>query len=105
MVNQIFLIKKDNDSLSNYVSVTSVPTRILVSGALAFFATIVGKKGLDIGVIGVCYLLRNGKFVVIKGDLWTVKSIQDNLEKQLLNADMIPNEKNDVIYQCYLTQF
>ena len=29
--------KKDNDSLSNYTSFISVPTRILVSGDLVFF--------------------------------------------------------------------
>ena len=28
-----------------------------------------------------------------KGDSRTVKLIQDNLEKQLLNANIVPNEK------------
>ena len=36
--------EKDNDSLSNYVSHVSIPLRILISGDLAFFATVVGKK-------------------------------------------------------------
>ena len=40
MVNLILLFKKVNISLSSYVAVISVPTRILVSGDLAYFATI-----------------------------------------------------------------
>ena len=40
-----------------------------------------------------------------KGDMWTIQSIEYNLEKQRINLDMIPNEKKDVYYQCYLIQF
>ena len=38
--------KKDNDSLSSYVSFMSVPTRILDSCDLEFFATIGGKNNM-----------------------------------------------------------
>ena len=49
--------EKNNDSLSNYISFISVPKRILVSGGLAFFATIVWKIiCLNTGVIGEYYL-------------------------------------------------
>ena len=38
--------KKDNESLTNYISCISIPTRKLISGGLAFFATIVGKNNM-----------------------------------------------------------
>ena len=38
---------KNNDSLSNYRSFISVPTRILVSGDLVRFATIVEKNNMS----------------------------------------------------------
>ena len=28
-----------------------------------------------------------------KGDMWSIQSIKDNLEKQRINLDMIPSEK------------
>ena len=50
--------EKSNDSLSNYKSFISVPTRILVSGDLELFANIVRKIiCLDTDVIDICYLL------------------------------------------------
>ena len=59
--------EKDNDSLSNYVSHVSIPLRILISGDLAFFATVVGKKiCLESGVIGASYLQLNGKIVITR---------------------------------------
>ena len=59
--------EKNSDSLSNVTKFISVPTRILVSGDLAIFATIVGKIiCLDTGVISVCYLLQNGKIVIME---------------------------------------
>ena len=49
--------EEENYSLSNYVSYAFVPLRILISGDLAFFATVVGKKiCLERGVIGASYL-------------------------------------------------
>ena len=47
MVIQKFHMRKKNDSLSNYISFISVPTRILVLGDLAFFATIVGENNMS----------------------------------------------------------
>ena len=32
------------------------------------------------------------------GDSWTINLIQDNLQKQLLNADMVPSEEKDTFY-------
>ena len=40
-----------------------------------------------------------------KGDKLTIQLIKDNLKKQLTHLDMIPYEKKDVFYQCYLIQF
>ena len=64
-VNSIVLIKKDNDSLLNYVSVISVSKTILVSCDLECLLQLLEKRiSLDIDVIGVC----------------SVKLIQDNLK-------------------------
>ena len=40
-----------------------------------------------------------------KGDMWSIQSIKDHLEKQHINLDIIPSEKEDMYYQCYLIQF
>ena len=40
-----------------------------------------------------------------KGDIWLIQSIKVNLENQRINLDMIPSEKKDVYFQCYLIQF
>ena len=40
-----------------------------------------------------------------KGDKLTIQLIKDNLKKELTHLDMIPYEKKDVFYQCYLLQF
>ena len=45
--------RKDNDSLTNYTSYISVPTRISVLGYLAFFNNYWKITCLDTGVIGV----------------------------------------------------
>ena len=39
--------EKSSDSLSNYISFISVPTRIIVSGDLAFITTIVGENNIS----------------------------------------------------------
>ena len=41
-----------------------------------------------------------------KGNMWSIQSIKDNLEKQRVNLDMIPSEnKKDVYCLYYLIQF
>ena len=40
-----------------------------------------------------------------QGDAWGIQLIKDNLEKHLLNNNMIPYHQKDVFYQCYLIQF
>ena len=39
--------EKNNDSLSHYISFKSFPTKLLVSGYLAFFTTIVGENDMS----------------------------------------------------------
>ena len=79
----------------------SISLRILISGDLAFFATVVGKKiCLENDVIGI--LLSSAEWEDCdneKGNMWSIQSIKDNLEKQRINLDMIPSEKKDVYCQ------
>jgi len=59
--------KKDNDSLSNYISYVSVPFKKLIYGDLAFLQQLLAKKiCLENGIIGACYLQLNGKIVITK---------------------------------------
>ena len=67
----------------------------MISGDLAFFATVVGKKNMSGKWCHWCKLSpaewENCDHE--KGDMWTIQSIEYNLEKQRINLDMIPNEK------------
>ena len=59
--------KKDNHSLSNYVSYVSVPLRMFISSDLSFLQRLLAKIiCLENGVIGSCYLQLNGKIVITK---------------------------------------
>ena len=70
----------------------SLPLRILISGDLAFFATVVGKI---FGKWCHWYKLSPAEWENCdheKGDMWSIQLIKDNLEEQRLNLDMIPSE-------------
>ena len=40
-----------------------------------------------------------------KDDAWTIQLIKDHLEKQLINNNMVPYDKKDIFYHCYLIPF
>ena len=40
-----------------------------------------------------------------ESDAWTIQLINDNLEKQLLNENIVIYDKKDVLYQSYFIQF
>ena len=92
---EILYKEHNNDSFSNYTSFISVPTRILVSGDLAFFATIVGENNISGHWCHWCMLSATewGNCDHEKGDTWTMQLIKDNLEKQLLNDNIVPYDK------------
>ena len=87
--------KKDNELLTNYISCISIPTRILISGDLAFFATIVGKNNMSGHWCHWCMLSPSEweNCDHEKGDKWTIQLIKYNLKKQLTYLDMVPYEK------------
>ena len=77
----------------------SISLRILISGDLAFFATVVDKKiRLENDVISI--LLSSAEWEDCdheKGDMWSIQSIKTNLEKQRIKLDMIPSEKKECV--------
>ena len=91
--------RKDTESLTNYRSYVIVPIRILISGDLAFFATIVGKNNMSGHWCHWCMLSPSEweNCDHEKGDKWTVQLIKDNLERQLINPDMTPYEKKGCV--------
>ena len=86
---------KDNESLNNYISYISIPTRILISGDLVFFATIVGKNNMSGHWCHWCMLspLEWENCDHDKGNKWSIQLIKDNLKKQFSNLDMTPYDK------------
>ena len=91
--------EKDNDSLSNYVSHVSIPLRILISGDLAFFATVVGKKNMSGKWCHWCNLsvAEWEDCDHEKGDMWSIQLMKDNLKEQQINLDMTQNEKKGCV--------
>ena len=97
----------NNDSLSNYISFISVPIIILVSSNFLFFASIVGENNMFGHWCHWCMLSPTEwkSWGHEKGDTWIIQLINDNLEKQLLNENIVIYDKKDMFYQYYFIQF
>ena len=64
----------------------------------SFFASIVGKNNMS-GHWCHWYMLSPSEWENCdneKGNPWTIQLIKDNLEKQLLDENMVPYDKKDV---------
>ena len=85
--------------MNNYISHITIPTRILISGDLAFFATIVGKNNMSGHWCHWCMLSppewENCDHE--KGNKWSIQLIKDNLKKQFSNLDMTPYDKKGCV--------
>ena len=74
--------KKDNDSLSNYISYVSVPFKNLIYGDLAFCSSC-WQKNMSEKWYHWC-MLSPAEWENCdheKGDMWSIQSIKNNLEK------------------------
>ena len=104
-----FKLKEDGklEALSSYISYAFVPLRILISGDLAFFATVVEKKKMSGKWCHWCKLspAEWGNCDQEKGDMWSIQLMKDNLKEQRINLDMTQNEKKDVYCLCCFIQF
>ena len=90
---------KDDVNESKYVKVIQVVTRLLISGDLAFFATVVGKVNRSGCWCHWCNLspLEWENTNHEKGMLWTIELIKKKFDEQLVNTKMTANEKRGFI--------
>ena len=94
---------KDDCNASSYLKVIQITTRLLISGDLAFFATVVGKVNRSGCWCHWCNLspFEWENIHHEKGTLWTIDLMKKCLHDQL-NNNMTANEKKVLINHYYL---
>ena len=83
-------LKEDDINKSSFNNIIQIPTRILISGDLAFFATVVGKVNISDCWCHWCNLSIKewSDKAHAKDMLWSVDLLKKSLNDKIVNKDM-----------------
>ena len=95
---------KDDINESSYMKVIEISVRLLKSGDLVFFATVVGKVNRSSCWCRWCNLssFEWEHIPYQKGILWTIDLMKTTLHDQVVNIKMTVNEKKVLTNHYYL---
>ena len=99
--------KEDDINKSSFNNIIQIPTCILISGDLVFFATVVGKVNMSDYQVDWCNLSARewSDKSHAKIMLWTVDLLKKLLKYKIVNKDMTSYEKKGSVKHYYLIPF